>query len=419
MFGFLKPPSHREYRQAYARCCSLQRSRFGLRSLVFVSYEAVFLYCAGIDLKLVPAPRESDPKCCRTRGVRLHDWSAKESTAAEFAGNFAMLLAKTKLDDDVQDSGSLLAWSARLAMRRQTKKMKASFRAYDPDFEIDLGKCLTEHAALESTAERHSVEQYTQPTARAFGLVFALFAKQMGSPDEQDLLRTIGERVGAALIASDCAHDWKMDQRRGHYNPIAEESVIPHYYSYAIRQLVEAGWRLSDRCKDESIAASVLLHRIGFLSAARSGNVESACEVNRSKRAKGPIASPWRRRQLQAARAGDCDCGGCDCACDLCCSGAECGQFCDITYCPCDVPCDCCDCGNKKKAGGKKVKSSAVETSLLGAPGTSKTVLDPYGTIEVKGVEYAAKSQSGVIEQGSDIVVCAKESFGYVVRERK
>jgi len=55
--------------------------------------------------------------------------------------------------------------------------------------------------------------------------------------------------------------------------------------------------------------------------------------------------------------------------------------------------------------------------SLIGKTGTAKTVLRPSGMVEIEGVSYDAKSESGFIEQGSPIKVIKTEaSQVYVVR---
>ena len=50
MFGFLNPRPHSwAYRRAYARLCQHQRRAYGLLSLPFHSYEAVFLYQCALE----------------------------------------------------------------------------------------------------------------------------------------------------------------------------------------------------------------------------------------------------------------------------------------------------------------------------------------------------------------------------------
>lgn len=108
MFGFLRgEKGDRAYRQVYATCCAEQQFEFGLRSLPFVSYEAIFLRLFALDAQIIPPPLANSPTCCRLRRKRPE--AGIDQDIAKFCSSFALLLATIKLEDDVQDDRSLVA----------------------------------------------------------------------------------------------------------------------------------------------------------------------------------------------------------------------------------------------------------------------------------------------------------------------
>jgi hypothetical protein len=126
MFGFLRASRDQiAYRQAYARCCSFQHLYFGVESLVFLSYEAVFLYLCSADSGMHPGPPADAPTCCRLRTSRRLTQAA-DAEVARFCAAFGLLLGAIKLEDDVRDERS---WAARLAYWRLGKRM-ALAKAY-------------------------------------------------------------------------------------------------------------------------------------------------------------------------------------------------------------------------------------------------------------------------------------------------
>src|SRR5689334_4489763 len=109
MFGFLNPRPHSgPYRRAYARLCQHQRRAYGLLSLPFHSYEAVFLYQCALDAGAFPADVLPPVRCCRlaapTTLVR-----APDAAVGRFCASVALLLGSIKLEDDVRDTHRLPA----------------------------------------------------------------------------------------------------------------------------------------------------------------------------------------------------------------------------------------------------------------------------------------------------------------------
>ena len=468
MFGFLRGPKQPAYRQAYARCCSMQRSVCGYRSLPVISYESVFAYCLAIDFQLIPRPRENDPHCCRARQASRFAWESKERLAAEFCAHLAMLLVQTKLADDIQDSpkfsaSGLLGRLGHLALRRPFGRSRCFLDTIDSKFQHDLDKCFEDHRRLESSTVAPMISEYVRPTAKAFARVFGLLPRLMQSGNSISDFEAIGEKIGAAIIAFDCAVDWKRDQRSGDYNPLQGEQGVELAMERCLQDLVAAGWLIAESTGHQSISASVLRHQVQRVAkrrnsstnprarelapsrqfAFRSGAIDLeclcwlvdasvCCEPNccgkKSQDDKADAKANRKRRKRLKERGGfcDCDCGGCDgCDCDGCdCDSgfdgeSNCGWF-DGDLC-CFAYYDSCNDGKKDSNddSGTVESQTPQQDTYVGKRGITVTQLAPFGTIRVEGKEHAAKSQGQMIEASKDIVIIQKEAFGYLVRESK
>ena len=109
MFGFLNPRPHSgEYRRAYARLCQHQRRAYGLLSLPFHSYEAVFLYQCALDAGALPGHVLPAVRCCRLVAPTTlsHD---PDAAVGRFCASVALLLGSVKLEDDIRDARNVRA----------------------------------------------------------------------------------------------------------------------------------------------------------------------------------------------------------------------------------------------------------------------------------------------------------------------
>ncbi len=244
MFGFLNPRPHTpDYRRAYARLCQHQRANFGVRSLPFHSYEAVFLYQLALDLGAFPAAAMPHVRCCRlAKPANLH--RAADAAVGQFCGGVGVLLASIKLDDDVRDAKGFLTRLSRRAvawvLRRKIRAARAMFADLDPRFAANVRQLIADHHRLEQITEPISLEEYTEPTANAFGYVFSRMAKVNDLGEHEGLLTAVGRHVGAALIAFDCAVDWKRDRRREEFNPLPDEDAVHTAMVFCLNQLRHA-----------------------------------------------------------------------------------------------------------------------------------------------------------------------------------
>lgn len=417
MFGFMRGGcTDTAYRQIYAECCSAQRREFGLGSLFFHSYEAIFLYVLATDAGLCTRPPATAVTCCRLRN-RKDNWPDFDREAARFCASFALLLAATKLDDDVRDSGSLLARGVHRMLRGRFVTSRSFFIDLDPQFEKRIDGCIDQHLRLEhSRRTRIRLEEYVEPTADAFAYVYRLFGRFLSCEDSHaSAFEQIGRGIGAALVSHDCAVDFEKDVRLGRFNPLESSCDKSHALDFSLRCLSQAGWDCRSEFGADSIASEVVS------SVFRRVSRQMFLDVSGTSRNKS--SSSRKIASYRILRRGFCDCDcDCDCGgCDDCDGGERCLHSTDC--CMLGLGELCCILGQSKESGHSEQKlqeeTKSCDSELVGSTGHAVGPLNPTGVVAIDDKRIPAKSQGEWIEGGTAVEVIAEERFGVVVRPRQ
>ncbi len=222
MFGFFKPGVESfDYRSIYSRCCQHQRQHYGLLSLPFHSYEAVFLYTCALDAGLFPESIIRQQTCCKLRrgkGIL----TAPDTQIGQFCASLAVLLTAIKLQDDIRDRSGVMARCLHWVLRKHIAKAFNYFDSLDCNFTRTVNDYITGHLTLEKEQCHVTVRQFLESTAEAFSYVFGLVSKVHPYQEWSELFTSIGYHIGAAIVAFDCAFDWKHDKVFGNYNPVKD-----------------------------------------------------------------------------------------------------------------------------------------------------------------------------------------------------
>ena len=228
MFGFLSPKVHsRKYRNAYSRLCQFQHLHFGLRSLPFLSFEAVFLYICSLDSIagksqfLLP-----NQTCCKLRTSRKLI-SEPDGEFGKYCSALGVILAATKLEDDIRDSASLTARAYYAFLKKKVRSARNYLNSLDPLFNQKLSSLIEKHLEMEKSLLNTDLNEYTAPTGDAFAYVFGLIAEtNKNYIIDKGAFELIGRHIGASIIAFDCAIDWYKDKAKGEFNPLPNDSAI-------------------------------------------------------------------------------------------------------------------------------------------------------------------------------------------------
>ena len=403
MFGFLRG-SRQDllYRQVYAGCCSFQHRTMGVASLAFLSYEATFLYLMAIDSGAAASPAPCHVTCCKLRrgGKSIYE---VEPALAHDCSAFALLLAAVKLADDIADDRSWLARLAQWKLRRQLAAAQAHLEATHTGLGAAMQQHLAEHAAMEQCSVPMPLERYVTPTAEAFGEMFSRFVDILPAEqaDRSELFRSVGEAIGASIIAFDCAVDFPLDKKRNQFNPLANPREVERALTYCQRRLAEAGWLCREAFGENSACAGVL----STVFARVSQRLDRPARCIQSRSIWQKLARPGRPQ----VRMGFCDC------CDCCyCPGSD--ACCDINeVLSGEAMCCCCDCCIAPFDRGKSKKSDSPR-NVVGKVGIASSTLAPEGVVMIDGQRYPARSMEGTIEELISVEVVSQDSFGLTVK---
>lgn len=221
MFGFLNPLTRTErYRRAYARCAQHHRRHYGFRALPFLSYESVFIYVCWLDAAGMSA--------------------ADESEIGRFCSAASLVLAQTKLEDEIRDGPSTLARAVYSLLATDFRSARHYFSEVDPAFEATIREAIDRHLALERGGESLPMDVYARHTAESFGYVFSLLARLPGVHTSAEVFGALGASVASALIACDCVIDFDRDRRSCTFNPLGGLEDIDAACSYAEASLTNA-----------------------------------------------------------------------------------------------------------------------------------------------------------------------------------
>lgn len=223
MFGLMQPPAQDfAYRSVYSRCCQFQRQFYGMISIPLLSYDAVFFYLCAVDAGLVPESVIIPQRCCRLRTAASLD-TASDAELGRFCGAMSVLLADTKLQDDLRDGGGLLPRLSRFALRKPVKQAVQYFHQLDSSFHALIGQLTTDQIRVESNRDKLTMEGFVKPTARAFAYIAKMMPGGASRIGFIDFLDRLGQYLAVATVAVDCALDWREDLKTGNCNPVRNE----------------------------------------------------------------------------------------------------------------------------------------------------------------------------------------------------
>jgi hypothetical protein len=324
VFGFCRP-AHEDlqYRSLYSRCCRFQRTHYGLIALPFHSYEGVLVYAIASDQ--VQAIRASIPteSCCRLRRVRDQELPP-DVAIGRYCASLSMLLASVKLADDIRDGLAVRARIFSRLLRGKFAVMRAYFQALDDRFLETIERLIEAHLAIERSKALTRLEDFARPTTDAFAYVFSLAhrADERLCPSD---LEVVGREIGTAIIAFDCACDWRGDQRRGQFNPVATSEQAGSAIDLARKCLARATRLCMQRFGETSQSAGILRGVETAISG--QGNGRRLCPFDREELA---MLGLTMDRRYVYARSDCCGTPQCVCACLCCLAVAGCSSGKDV-----------------------------------------------------------------------------------------
>lgn len=318
------------------------RRDYGLWSRFLINRDSTFLHL------LTAAQAEGEPAsapatCCNPLGAP-HPLIGSGAAAA-YAGAVTVGGLRMKLEDARQDARSsgkrwlagALGAAAECSAGRAARVL-AGFEFPTAAVRAALAEQPRIERALAAAPAREALYAAAEPTAFAFGEIYAGSAAVAAAPGNAAPLRAFGRAIGRLTYWMDAWQDRARDLRRGSFNPLLTAAGEP----------AEA---LADPVQSEVSAATAAFAQ---LSLRRSGSLaDSLAGSGLPARARHVFSlgdqvredeTKQREEQRKKRKKGENDC--CDCPdssryrlCDCChCS--------DITCCADFKDCSCCCCEN-------------------------------------------------------------------------
>lgn len=351
--------------QICAVCVGLGRAH-GPAARLATNYDAALLAA------LYAAQAETEPPvqrhyCPLRRGGSAT--IAADTPGARYAGALALMMAATRLRDNLADSEGwpqrLPVVATRLAARWEGQAHRTAAALGFPSNR--LAAQIQRQAQCENTTTA-GFDDYAAPTEQAVGAAFAYTATLAGQPANCAPLEQAGRMYGRVMYLLDSYRDYHADQAQQRFNALARCFDPPAVQAQARRCFLAAHAALSQSCQALILPRPALVQLLLLQQVRQTGLRILAASV-----ADDPAAQPdpaGQRRTRRGRKAGrqesdssdwDC-CDGCDCS--LCAwrlpafSGSRrsndndgcgcCGDGC----CGCDsCRCNCCGCGDGDGCG--------------------------------------------------------------------
>jgi hypothetical protein len=92
----------------------------------------------------------------------------------------------------------------------------------NPLFPQSLAQWSAAQLHLEQNPEGVTLSQFIGPTAEGFAFVAPMLPGASRDDRLSEFLARIGQHLGSAIVAVDCALDWEEDLQSNHFNPIRD-----------------------------------------------------------------------------------------------------------------------------------------------------------------------------------------------------
>lgn len=359
MFGILRPCRHRLGKELAAvwtaqlcGLCLALRDDYGQGGRVATNYDGLVV-SALVEAQSAAAPGRREAGRCPLRGMRKADVAIGESV--RLAALVSLVLAAARVRDHADDGDGVLgAAGVRPAARRVADRWVRQGTDVGATLGFDttvLVDAIGRQSALEAVAgPDSSLLAVTEPTETSVAAAFAHTAVLAGRPENQEALREVGQLFGRVAHLLDAVEDYRDDQARGKWNPLAAtETPIGDVRTMCDDAVLGIKLALADVAfTDKRLVHRLLTHELqrsvartfsdaGFEAPDAPDGTPSVDELEFGEPGEGSDEEAQNKKKQAgwfdgccAIECGDCCCDGCDCCeCDGCC---------------CDGCGDCCDC---------------------------------------------------------------------------
>ncbi len=217
MFGYVKPflpelklKDYALYRAVYCSLCRMIRTRYGLVSTRFLSYDMTFLALLSLSAK---SSFSTEKHPCSVNPFKKH--SVVEDDAVIPAADASIVLYYHKLRDTAIDAKGIKKLGAKAALllfRRAYRRAGTVIPAYDAEVRLQLDR-------LNELEKANSAS--IDATSDCFGKILSALAPMISNGRNPIPFEQLLYFIGKYIYLVDAADDLSDDLKNGDYNPIA------------------------------------------------------------------------------------------------------------------------------------------------------------------------------------------------------
>lgn len=361
MFGLLKGCScgmrldeRRTWMGHVCGVCLALRDHHGQLARLTTNYDAALL--SVLCTAQTSAESTSTRHFCPLRRGGTLSVVSSDQPGARYAAIIALLMAATKLLDDVADAEGwarvVPGLTRRIAQRWQRQ---AAVAARSIGFAIETINHQVEQQVAIEDQEHPEFTALAAPTERAVAAAFAHTAVLTERPEHIAPLTQIGRMYGRIMYLLDSYRDYRADRIRQRFNALARcftpsevQQQARYIFDMAHNELARSFAALM--LPQPALAQMLLLHQLR-----RIGRQVLALDVMDEQEAVPPTNAPSARRRRRKVCddsnfSNSCNCN-CNCNCDPLCCDSESDSSC--CFCPdqtdgdsSDASCCCGGCGD-------------------------------------------------------------------------
>ncbi|HET9077676.1 MAG TPA: DUF5685 family protein [Acidimicrobiales bacterium] len=221
----LGPDLHQRWRSHLCGLCLTLRAESGQASRVLTGYDLLVLSVL-VEAQTGPAATVTAGPCA-LRAMRPAEVIPADNSGARLAAAASLLAGAAALRDKITDADIPAPLRPPAARRAGRIEQKGRRLARESGLAPGLLSDAVIRAAEVEGLPRATLDELLEPSGAAVAELFARTADAAGLPANREPLMRAGDAFGRLVHLIDAVDDYRRDQRRGSFNPLAATSTPP------------------------------------------------------------------------------------------------------------------------------------------------------------------------------------------------
>jgi hypothetical protein len=286
--------------------CNFLSARYGFQFRGLTNHDAIFysiLTSAQSDEEAI------NPKC----PFRLQKPNIGQHIGIKYASAISLLMAKTKVDDDLHDSNTI---SSRAKAKRINRIFPfAAKELANLDFKTDFVQQQIESQHVLEDQNCNTINELTKPSENVVSEIFTHTARLARKEENVEPLTILGKNIGRLMYLMDAYIDLPTDVEKGRFNALSK--CYPNQLT-AMRVAVRTATSQSILEISGSVKKLKLRKHARIVNQALVSSLNSQIQnlhLNQKVSSPGPKAVPFALRSLIPTGMGPLRCCSCEDPC--------------------------------------------------------------------------------------------------------